>query len=178
MLRALKAQSPRDTATLKDALRNIETAPPDIFIMNWYRDQEGEQKLIKQIRSNADEKIKFMPIIASSSSSTSTSVGMARNVGINEYLLKPFSPRSLYLRLAAVIQRPRNFVEVGEYFGPDRRRRQTELDGQDDRRKDGKQGSPIKPPDIRTRREFMSQSEINKMVNPDHDPSDEGDSAA
>jgi len=178
VLRALKAQSPRDTSTLKDALRNIETSPPDIFIMNWWRDHEGEEKLIKSIRSSSDDKIRFMPIIASSSSSTSTSVGMARNVGINEYLLKPFSPKSLYRRLAAVIKRPRNFVQVGDYFGPDRRRRQTELDDQQDRRKDGKQGSPIKPPDVRTRRDFMSQSEINKMVNPDHNPEDEGDDAA
>lgn len=178
VLRALKAQSPRDVNTLKDALRSIETSPPDIFIMNWWRDHEGEEKLIKAIRSSNEDKIKFLPIIASSSSSTSTSVTMARNVGINEYLLKPFSPKSLYLRLAAVISKPRNYVQIGDYFGPDRRRRQTELDDQDDRRKDGKQGSPIKPPDIRTRREFMSQSEINKMINPDHKPEDEDDNAA
>ncbi|MGB1875916.1 MAG: response regulator, partial [Rhodospirillaceae bacterium] len=46
----------------------------------------------------------------------------ARDSGINEYLLKPVSPRSLYSLIRAIIEQPCRFVKTKAYFGPDRRR--------------------------------------------------------
>jgi len=37
--------------------------------------------------------------------------------------VKPFSSRDLYARVVQIIEKPRQFVDVGEFFGPDRRRK-------------------------------------------------------
>ena len=50
-------------------------------------------------------------------------VEQARDAGVNEFILKPLTPTALVSRLEAVLQRPRAFVRLPSYFGPDRRRR-------------------------------------------------------
>ena len=50
-------------------------------------------------------------------------VEQARDVGITEFLVKPFTSRDLYSRITQIIEKPRQFVDTGEFFGPDRRRR-------------------------------------------------------
>ena len=41
-------------------------------------------------------------------------------------MVKPFSVRDLYKRMEAIIERPRQFVRSGDFFGPDRRRKKDE----------------------------------------------------
>jgi two-component system chemotaxis response regulator CheY len=48
---------------------------------------------------------------------------MARDAGITEFLAKPVSATLIYRRIAAMVENPRDFVETGSFFGPDRRRR-------------------------------------------------------
>ena len=57
----------------------------------------------------------------------------ARDAGVTEFMAKPISPKSLYARISAVIDRPRPFVRAEDYFGPDRRRRVIEFQGADRR---------------------------------------------
>ncbi|MET0605811.1 MAG: hypothetical protein ABWZ80_05100, partial [Beijerinckiaceae bacterium] len=42
--------------------------------------------------------------------------------GVNDYLTKPISAKSLCERVHNVIAYPRPFVRTASYFGPDRRR--------------------------------------------------------
>jgi len=49
-------------------------------------------------------------------------VRQARDAGVNEFIAKPVTSRNLFLRIAAVVERPRPFVRASTYFGPDRRR--------------------------------------------------------
>ncbi|MEM7680293.1 MAG: response regulator, partial [Pseudomonadota bacterium] len=44
-------------------------------------------------------------------------------MGTTEFLVKPFSANDLARRIAYVINKPRDFIETSDYFGPDRRRR-------------------------------------------------------
>jgi two-component system chemotaxis response regulator CheY len=46
----------------------------------------------------------------------------ARDAGVNEFVVKPISVKSLYSRIDSLIHRLRDFVKTGKYFGPDRRR--------------------------------------------------------
>ncbi|MSO91873.1 MAG: hypothetical protein EXQ86_00550 [Rhodospirillales bacterium] len=65
-----------------------------------------------------------------------------------------------------VIERPRRFVRVGEYFGPDRRRRDKVFTGNE------KRGSGEPAGDNKSALgQKMKQDEINKLFNPDEDPS-------
>ena len=50
-------------------------------------------------------------------------VEKARDAGITEFLVKPFTSEDLYKRVHQIIEKPRQFVESDGFFGPDRRRR-------------------------------------------------------
>jgi len=52
-------------------------------------------------------------------------VERARDAGVTEFLIKPVTPRGLFLRIQEVIERPRPFVKSPAFIGPDRRRRHT-----------------------------------------------------
>jgi DNA-binding response OmpR family regulator len=52
----------------------------------------------------------------------------ARDTGVTEFLVKPFTANDLYKRIDHVIMKPRQFVKSPDFFGPDRRRKF--LDGQ------------------------------------------------
>jgi two-component system chemotaxis response regulator CheY len=47
----------------------------------------------------------------------------ARDVGVTEFLAKPFTAQDLYARIEKLIEKPRRFVEAEAFFGPERRRR-------------------------------------------------------
>ena len=53
-------------------------------------------------------------------------VRQARDAGINEFLAKPVSVKTIMTRLVAVIEHPRPYVRTKAYFGPCRRRRGSE----------------------------------------------------
>ena len=63
-----------------------------------------------------------MSIIMLSGHSEMSRVIEARDSGVNEFVVKPISVKSLYSRIDSLIHRPRDFVKIGKYFGPDRRR--------------------------------------------------------
>ena len=60
-------------------------------------------------------------------------VQKARDTGVTEYLIKPVTANALYSRIVNVIQNPRQFVRVSEYFGPDRRRTTQDFTGEERR---------------------------------------------
>jgi DNA-binding NtrC family response regulator len=62
-------------------------------------------------------------------------VAAARDQGVTEFLVKPFTANELARRIAYVIDAPRDFVETNEFFGPDRRRRKGH-EHSDERRKE------------------------------------------
>ena len=90
--------------------------------------------LVKNIRSRQETTLAFLPIIMLTGHSEAERVTQARDVGVNEYVIKPFSAQGLFTRIQAVIERPRPFVKVEGYFGPDRRRKDLGFEG-DERRK-------------------------------------------
>ncbi len=46
----------------------------------------------------------------------------AARIGVNEFLVKPVSAKSLYERLVSILVKPRPNVQVGDYYGPEPRR--------------------------------------------------------
>lgn len=64
-----------------------------------------------------------VPIIMISENTQAAYIMRARDTGVTEFLAKPVSGQALKSRLASVMVRPRSFVKVGGFIGPDRRRR-------------------------------------------------------
>jgi DNA-binding response OmpR family regulator len=77
----------------------------------------------------------MVPIIMMTGYSAQPRVIDARDQGVTEFLVKPFSASDLAKRIAYVINRPRDFVDSKKFFGPSRRRKRDEYSGPE-RRKD------------------------------------------
>lgn len=90
-------------------------------------------ELLRWIRANEDDRIKFLPFIMMSGEADVRAVTDARDAGVTEYLAKPMSVNNVASRLLAIIDRPRPFIRAPNYFGPDRRRQTLPYEGADKR---------------------------------------------
>lgn len=96
---------------------------PDLMIIDWLDEPNNGLKLTKKIRADATSPNPFIPIILMTGYSQKRRVVAARDSGITEFLVKPFTAKALYQRIEQLIERPRAFVKCDAYFGPDRRRK-------------------------------------------------------
>lgn len=79
--------------------------------------------LVRTIRHDAAHPNRETPIIMMAAAPGAHTIARARDAGVTEFLRKPFSAEHIALRLGALRQAPRPFVEAGDFAGPDRRRR-------------------------------------------------------
>ncbi|HYC73880.1 response regulator [Brevundimonas sp.] len=75
----------------------------------------------------------FVPVIMTAAHIRRSMVTRARDCGANFVITKPFSASRLLERIVWVARDGRPFLEVGEYFGPDRRFREAEPPGEERR---------------------------------------------
>lgn len=75
----------------------------------------------------------FVPVIMTAAHIRRSMVNKARNCGANYIVTKPFSASSLLERIVWVARDNRPFLEVGDYFGPDRRFRAGDAPGEERR---------------------------------------------
>lgn len=162
MVRVLGAQDVRTFTLAEQAWRDYCIRPADIVILDWQMAPMDGLALTKLIRKHPDSPNTFVPIIMVTGFRERHHVFEARDAGVTEYVVKPVAPKSLFSRIEAVIERPRRFVRVGDFFGPDRRRHNSGFDGEDRRGK----GSPM-PATTDSGEQEMAQEEINVAFNPD-----------
>lgn len=147
ILRTLGVGAVKDASDGADALKTMRVIPVDIVIADLDMSPLDGLEFTRLVRTGKDSPNRYMPIIMLTAHTESFRVLQARDAGVNEFLAKPISVRRLYARLDAVIRRPRVFVQTRRFFGPDRRRRDTEpnrLPHGDRRRRDadgGRRGS-------------------------------------
>ncbi|MDA1090994.1 MAG: response regulator [Proteobacteria bacterium] len=151
-----------DTADGESAWEIIRDSPPDLLIVDWEMTPMDGIDLVRKVRTNPASPDKFMPVIMITAHSERPRIIAARDVGVNEFVMKPVSAKTLFSRLNAVIEHPRRFVRAGEYFGPDRRRKRVFVDFE---RRDSKKKEQVKAAPAPGQQ--MSQDEINAMLNPE-----------
>ena len=105
-----------------DAWDMFCATPPDVVFADWAPGFNG-MGLLKKIRRDPKSPNPFVPIIVVTSMSDKKNVLTTRDLGMTEFLAKPFSPKQIFLRLRIVAEQPRAFIKTGNFFGPDRRRR-------------------------------------------------------
>ncbi len=103
--------------------------PPDIVITDMDMIGGDGLELVRLIRQAGDSPKPTVPIIMMSGHTEREKVLAARDIGVTEFLCKPFSVGMVYDRLIATIARPRSFVRMSSYFGPDRRRSLRDFQG-------------------------------------------------
>ncbi|QQG37128.1 MAG: response regulator [Micavibrio aeruginosavorus] len=114
----------------EDAFAQFCRYKPDIVLTDWQMQPFDGLELIRMIRRDPRSPNKFVPVIMMSGYSHRIRVEQARDVGVTEFLVKPFTAKDLFARIEQLIERPRQFVDSGQFFGPDRRRRKGEYAGQ------------------------------------------------
>jgi DNA-binding response OmpR family regulator len=78
------------------------------------------------IRAGYSNVNRALPIIVMTDTPTTKFLDAAREAGVDEMLMRPFTGQALLSRVEAVLLRPRRFVESVNYVGPCRRRRMLE----------------------------------------------------
>lgn len=64
-----------------------------------------------------------VPVIMVTGQRSERDVQIARLAGVNEFVIKPFTPAAILSRIQLVLRRPRPFIISEAYVGPDRRRK-------------------------------------------------------
>ena len=105
------------------AFESFQKENQDIILTDWIMEPMDGLELTKEIRSSALSPNRMVPIILLTGYSAWSRVEMARDMGVTEFLVKPFTANDVARRLAHVITNPRDFIETSTFFGPDRRRR-------------------------------------------------------
>lgn len=120
---------------------HVETAPdgqrargiiniwnPDIVFTDWHMpvmDGLALTRLIRQAAISRDPTVPNpeVPVIMLTARRSLREVESARLAGVNEFVIKPFTPAALISRIQLVLKKPRPFIISDVYVGPDRRRR-------------------------------------------------------
>ena len=119
------------------ALTVMREENPDAVILDWMMDEMNGIEFTKEVRTSATSPNPYVPIIMLTGHTSADCVQQARDAGINEFLAKPVSVKAMLARLTAVIEYPRPFVRTGGYFGPCRRRRNSDEYTGPERRAEG-----------------------------------------
>lgn len=111
----------RDAATAFEIIKDNHI---DIALVDQNLGDLDGHEFIQLIRTADDSPNPYIQIIMVTAHGDRKTVMEAIRAGANEFIVKPVTPSDLYAKLRQCIERPRQFVRTGDYFGPDRRRRQ------------------------------------------------------
>lgn len=123
-LRGLSGVRIEQAESLDQAIAALSYFQPDIVITDW--DMQGGDGIafVKRLRSgHAGGQYKQTPVIMVADRKSAREVEAARNSGIDEFVLRPFSTSTLIARVEACQRQRREFVESVVYVGPCRRRK-------------------------------------------------------
>ena len=115
----------KDVYEASDGLAGLEairTIGPDIVILDWELPLLNGAELVRIVRSPDVFPMPHVPIIMLSAHGERWRVVEASRIGVNEYLVKPVSAKSLFDRMVSILVKPRPIVRRGDYYGPEPRR--------------------------------------------------------
>jgi two-component system, chemotaxis family, chemotaxis protein CheY len=123
ILRAIGVRQVYEAVDGAEALSLLRRAAIDVVFTDLSMSGLDGIDFVNLVRKSPDSPNPFVPIVMITGHSTERRVHEARDAGVNEFLAKPVTARGVIHRLTLLIENPRPFVRAGDYFGPDRRRR-------------------------------------------------------
>ena len=123
LLRAVGVHNIKEAADPVEAFEIIKTMPIDLVLVDFSMPIIDGVEFTQMVRTSSDSPNPFIPIVMITGHSERSRVSLARDAGVNEFLVKPVTAKSLMDRISSVVNNPRSFVKCTTYFGPDRRRR-------------------------------------------------------
>lgn len=129
----------RDAKAAIDVLGDYDV---DLIIVDCEMPGMDGYDFVRWLRRANREPNSFVPVIMTASHVKKSKVTKARDCGANFLVTKPFSPAVLLERIVWSAKDGRPFLQVGEYFGPDRRFRKDPPPETGERRKGPGLGVP------------------------------------
>ena len=121
----------KDGEEVLEVLRNQQV---DLLITDWRMERVDGVSLMRFLRTDPASPNRFLPIIMLTGKAEKKDVEVARDAGVTEYLVKPFTAKTLFERIVQIVENPRSFILAKGYKGPDRRRRAVDAVPPDERR--------------------------------------------
>ncbi|HEY0441071.1 MAG TPA: response regulator [Xanthobacteraceae bacterium] len=103
-------------------LEAIRLYAPDLIILDWEMPLLDGAELVRIVRSPGVFPLSDVPIIMLTAHVERWRVLEATRLGVNEFLKKPVSAKSLMERIVAILTKPRKMVRIGDYYGPEPRK--------------------------------------------------------
>ena len=108
--------------TLEEAKSLLTKMDFSAVFMDWRGYQKPSLDFLSYIRLHGEVSNPRMPVIIVTAHTDLQRVLYARDKGATEILAKPISPSHVFDKLYNAIYSEREFVDLDEYVGPDRRR--------------------------------------------------------
>jgi two-component system phosphate regulon response regulator PhoB len=103
--------SMREAGTAAEAEQLLAAALPDLILLDWMLPGVSGIELARRLRR--DDYTREVPIIMLTARSEEDDRVRGLEVGCDDYLTKPFSPRELVARIKALLRRTRGMEEEG-----------------------------------------------------------------
>lgn len=140
----------------------IGVSEVDIIIADWHMDPVNGGTLLRWIRRHRDSPDKMLPFFMLTGDCGEDMVKTARDLGVSEFIAKPFRIDQFIEHIEGAVKDDRRFVAAPGYFGPDRRRRREAFEGEDKRGTAKNTAKFFEPP-----RRLFYKSGGNLQVTPD-----------
>ncbi|MNQ30018.1 Chemotaxis protein CheY [compost metagenome] len=112
-----------------EAIAVLRDHPVDLILVDCEMPGMSGYEFVRWLRRSSLEPNAFAPVIMTAAHVRRSKVSEARDCGANFLITKPFSAGVLLERIVWVARDARPFLEVGDYFGPDRRFREEPWSG-------------------------------------------------
>lgn len=106
-----------EAADGQEAIARVEVQPPDLILLDIGLPNQDGFEVCRRVRGNGS-----IPIIIVSARSAEMDKVVGFNLGIDDYITKPFSPTELVLRVKAVLRRSEASLSAGRNDRLDRGR--------------------------------------------------------
>jgi CheY-like chemotaxis protein len=118
----------------QEALKLLHHQRIDLLITEWAMHPMDGLDLVRHIRRHPDSPNRGLPVIMLTGKGEKPDVEAARDCGVTEFVVKPFTPLTLFNRIEQVIDHPRPVLVSLDFVGPDRRRKGAAPGGEERRR--------------------------------------------
>jgi two-component system, chemotaxis family, chemotaxis protein CheY len=122
MLMNLGAKSVIEVSDGLAALETIRVCDPDVMLLDWDMPVLNGLEVMHIVRSPGVFPRPNLPIIMLTSRAYRSRIVQAMRAGVNEFLVRPTSPKALRDRLMSIVVKPRPMMKLGKHYVPTPRR--------------------------------------------------------
>lgn len=101
LLRQLKFTNISEASNAKDALSMLREGGYGLVISDWNMEPMSGYELLQEVR--ADRALKDLPFILVTAESTTEKVIAAKQAGVSNYIIKPYTAETLKTKLVSVL---------------------------------------------------------------------------